>query len=205
MINKKQHFVFVHLGKTGGTSVVNMLRKHQFNFDVIHVHKIKYDPLKKYVLLLRDPIERFISAFNWRYFLLVDDIQKKNWNTSTKPSSKNELELLKKYNTPNALAEDINNFNYEKDYIHHINENLEFYFQNFPLPNKNIIGILNTKSLQEDFQHLFGINELLTREKQNSHYSTFLSEQAKANLLKFLEKEYQIYANITSFSGTTLP
>ena len=65
MISKNQDFVFVHLGKTGGSSAIAMLYKHGFNnFKVIHVQKVKYDPSKKYVLLLRDPIERFISAFN---------------------------------------------------------------------------------------------------------------------------------------------
>ncbi len=199
MISKNQEFVFVHLGKTGGSSIIDSLKKHGFHkFEVIHVQKVKYNPNKKYVLLLRDPIARFISAFNWRYFLLIDDKQKKSWDKNTKPASKNELQLLLKYKTPNALAEDIVNFNYNKDYIHHINEGYEFYFNDFILnfDKKSILGIMKTESLQEDFSCLFGISAKLSNEKQNSSYCKSLSELGRQNLIAFLKKDYIIFKQL---------
>ncbi len=201
MIDCKTKFVFVHLGKTGGSSVISMLKKHKFNFEIVHIQQVKFDPLKKYVLLIRNPIKRFVSAFNWRYFLLVDDICKKNWSFSTKPATRNEILLLKKYKTPNNLAENIANFDYEKDYIHHINENYEFYFQEFFLSHSQFsfqnIFVMNTESLQEDFQKLFGINEQLSREKNNPNYNCVLSLKAVENLNMFLHKDIEIYQKLS--------
>ncbi len=197
MISKNQPFTFVHLGKTGGSSVISALKNNGFNFEVVHIQKVIFDASKKYVLLIRDPIERFISAFNWRYYLLIDADRRK-WNKNTKTASKNELELLLKYKTPNLLAENIQNFNFDKDYIHHINENYEFYFHDFLSKfNKNsIYGVMRTESLQSDFESLFGIKDLLPNEKQNISYNKQLSKTAFCNLLTFLEKDYIVYKSL---------
>merc|ERR1712113_1239058 len=55
-------FEFIHIGKTGGGTVV---RKLQLLEDQWHLVKLVFDPRKKYIIWVRNPVARFVSSYNY--------------------------------------------------------------------------------------------------------------------------------------------
>lgn len=67
---KMKDVLLIHVGKTGGTSVSWSMRANKIAITEIHVHPVlpKMMQRHKYVFVtIRDPIERFISAFNFNH------------------------------------------------------------------------------------------------------------------------------------------
>lgn len=62
---------FIHIGKTGGTTIHTLLR-NQKNYKDYHLVK-NYSANEKYVLWIRNPIHRFVSAFNHSYYAINTD------------------------------------------------------------------------------------------------------------------------------------
>jgi len=183
--------VFVHIGKCGGSSVIEELKRKNIKFFEKHVESFKFRKDKKYIIILRNPISRFVSAFNWRYKLVVEDgTQKSDYH--------GERELLEKYKNANDLAEGIYNdkneliidFQREEFYIHHLKEDINFYIGDL-LKNckkKNIRAVLATESLNDDLKRHFDIT-LKSHLKKNAK-RTHLSIKAVNNLVKYFEKDY---------------
>jgi hypothetical protein len=73
------NLVVIHIGKCGGSTVVTELRSNNINFENIHVRNVKYEVNKTYVIIIRNPIQRFISAFNWRHYLVTNKLRKSGW------------------------------------------------------------------------------------------------------------------------------
>jgi len=143
----------IHIGKCGGSTVISMLKQNKIKYNKIHITKPIFNNHDKYLIVLRNPIERFISAFNWRYKLVViDKIQNKRFI--------GEKEVLQKYKSVNTLAENIREFNINETYIHHIKENISFYLDDFlkDCRKENIIGVVITEKLNSDMKHIFGID-----------------------------------------------
>ena len=65
----------IHIGKCAGSSIRNELIQKNVNFICFHCHTVEYDKNAKYIIVIRNPIKRFISAFNWRCNLVC--IEKK--------------------------------------------------------------------------------------------------------------------------------
>jgi hypothetical protein len=66
-INDK--LVFVHIGKTGGSTIQKFLKDNLIEHRLIHCHPVPSEVLhkdSKVLISIRDPIERITSAFNWR-------------------------------------------------------------------------------------------------------------------------------------------
>jgi len=184
MINKNNKFTLIHIGKCGGFTVDTFLRNNNFQFESTHIKKCNFDNDKKYVIVIRNPISRFISAFYWRYKLVVKDKIQENRFIG-------EKNILEYYKTANNLAENIFNFNIDKNYIHHIKEDIDFYIGDFLLNCKkeNILGIITTETLNDDIFELFGINNIIHNNKGDT-YDKNLSNNAYNNLKKFLSKDY---------------
>ena len=71
---------FFHLGKGGGGSIYFLLKDHHLSFTrnhplPKHTDQLVDGPSSTLLLNIRDPVDRFISAFNWRALLMckVDD------------------------------------------------------------------------------------------------------------------------------------
>lgn len=122
----------VHVGKSGGTftrKILNMSPILQLQFSTVRVvHAIKA-PLHKesrYLILVRDPISRSISAFNWRYSKVV---------LGGEPGRfPNEARVLSRYESLSNLAENLYsegtlNRSVDRDFrsIHHLRENISFH------------------------------------------------------------------------------
>ena len=70
--------IYVHIGKCGGSSLWQvipdspLLKKRFNNVTKVHISKPPIFNKASYLIVLRNPIKRAISAFNWRYKLVVE-------------------------------------------------------------------------------------------------------------------------------------
>lgn len=188
IINFRTDLVLIHVGKCGGSTVNSELKENGFTFIEKHVCKVKFDSKKKYIIVIRNPISRFISAFNWRYKLVVKDGSQRN-------RFKGEYEILKKFNNVNTLAENLFDekgirFDFNENYIHHLKEDINYYIGDFlkACNSENIRFVISTETLNQDMDECFGIKVNKHEKKNKSEY--FLSEKAILNLRKFLVEDY---------------
>lgn len=179
--------VLVHIGKCGGTTVHNLLMEKKIKHRTIHIKKCRFNNNEQYIILLRNPIKRFISAFNWRYMLAVDQKRQRE-------RFKGEKEVLEKYKTVNGLAEQIAAFDINESYIHHIKEDINYYLEDIlkECKKENILAVMTTETLNKDLSDLFNIENKELKINQNSkQYDTTLSELGYENLKKYLVKDYE--------------
>lgn len=180
-----KNIIFIHIGKCAGSTVEHMFEKNNIKIkEKIHVEKPVYDNKYKYVILLRNPIKRFISAFNWRRKLVIDD-------KSQEFRFENEKTLLEKYKNINNLSQRISEFSSENGYIHHINENIDFYLTDFlnECEKENIIAVMTTETLNKDLKHFFNIDLDETHINKNKKNEK-LSDLEYSNLKQYLKKDY---------------
>ncbi len=197
--------VLIHIGKCGGSTVVRELERSDLSFYQVHIRPARYVKGKEYFIALRNLVSRFISAFNWRYKLVVlDQVQKDRFD--------GEYDLLKKFGDVNRLAEALYNNNGDllidlsnKDnYIHHLYEDIQFYLKDFlnDCPAENIGGVICTESLAEDMKRLFNI-DVTRHDKKNKSMSTQLSPLAKENLNRYLKPEFDIIDKLNDMGVLT--
>ena len=94
------NLVIIHIGKCCGKTINYELNSNNIKYSRIHIREAIYQPNKKYVIEIRNPIKRFISAFNWRYYLVCDSkMQKDRFN--------NEKNILDKYKNVDNLCKDL--------------------------------------------------------------------------------------------------
>ena len=178
----------IHIGKCGGMTVSSLLILRGIKHKAIHLRKPIFDRTHKYIILIRNPNQRFISAFNWRYKLVIADKAQENKFIG-------EKEILKKYRTVSNLAADISNFDINKTYIHHIKENINFYLGDFltHCKKENIIGIITTENFDCDMEQIYGkgITHNIHIHNNKSNGNCELSDEEKANLKSYLHEDYE--------------
>ena len=191
--------VLIHIGKCGGSSLRKAILSSDVykNIEIVHIKKPVYTHNVNYYIVARDPIKRAISAFNWRYKLVVEEEREKQ-----KYRFENEYEILNKYKNLNNLCEKLYNDNGEPDQasiiefetIHHLKERISFYLSDFldVCPKDQIKGVLMQETLTQDLEKIFSIpSAVMGSEKQNKVPSkSFLSPKAHRNLVRFLEADY---------------
>ena len=192
---EKESVVLVHIGKCGGRTLKNGLSNAKRNMvdNIVHVYKPVYRSDLKYIVVARDPVSRLISAFNWRYRLVVEEkVQRDRF--------KGEYEVLTKYQNLNALAEALY-FNdgepnrlahKEANMIHHVFEGISYYLTDLleKCRKDQIVGLLMQESLNQDIERVFGYrNELNVHNNSNGKLDP-LTATAKRNLKEFLAKDY---------------
>ena len=85
--DQKNNTVLIHIGKCGGSTLKAAIMKtyNDFPFDIVHIEKPFFKSKNKYIIIARGPISRVISAFNWRYKLVVEtEIQKNRFKDEHK-------------------------------------------------------------------------------------------------------------------------
>ena len=212
------NIVLIHVGKCGGATIRTTLHNnnskyYSIKFYSIHTEVIKLKKNTKYVILLRNPVSRFISAFNWRYKLVILD-------KTQEDRFPNEKNVLEKYKNVNNLAENIEKYDddYAEEYIHHIYEDINYYLSDFlqDCKKEDILGVITQENLDKDFKKIFKIdieNNLRVNEGDPS-LSKKISYSGYKLLKKYLWKDYECinklykmgclsekqYNNLTNFS-----
>ena len=191
-INMK-NLVIIHIRKCGGGTILEELQSRNIKFKEIHIEEAVYEPHCDYVIVIRNPITRFISAFNWRYYLVCDSkIQEDRFD--------NEKNILEKYKNVDNLCVDLKNnpniFNGEPEsdnYVHHLSEDIHFYLKNFikKCPIKQIIGIICTETLKKDMKNIFNI-DVTKHDKDNSGYNKIITNDSYHILKSYLANDYMI-------------
>ncbi len=163
--------------------------------DIVNMSKPQFDSRKKYIIVARDPISRFISAFNWRYKLVVkDEVQKNRFP--------GEYEILKKYknlsNFSEALYDEegilVSEVAQEFETVHHLRESIAFYLEDFlkVCPSSSIIDVIMTETLSYDIERVLGVSQSnVSHEKNNKNFgNSDLTDRARKNLVQYARSDY---------------
>ena len=205
--------VFVHAGKCGGSSLWDAIRQSPAvaaRFDQITKIHIRKPPILKrarYMVVVRNPVARAISAFNWRYKLVVEDALQKD-------RFPGEHGVLVRHGTLNALAEALYgadgapNAAAAQDFrkIHHLREDIAFYLKALlaGISPGQIFAVLTTERLDEDIERVLDVK---TVPRNHAHRDKTprerleLSDRARANLTRFLAEDYACLAKLFDMAG----
>jgi hypothetical protein len=192
--------VLIHVGKCGGRTVRDGIKNAVRNCDLheVHVQKPIYRKDLKYIIVARGPISRLNSAFRWRYKLIVSD-----GNQKVKYRSKDEHDVLVKYENLNNIAEALYHENGEANAIAqkeirkigHIRQDISFHLRDLlsRCQPTQIVAVLMQENLDEDIFRVFGYRNELTRHSNpaSEEEDKALSETALINLMKFFEEDYE--------------
>ncbi|MBL69653.1 MAG: hypothetical protein CMO74_14625 [Verrucomicrobiales bacterium] len=187
---------FIHIGKCGGSTIKRTLIDNAVKFRHIHLKRPEHEPDSKYLIALRNPVERFISAFYWRRFLLL----------SGQEAGGKELEFYKEYKDLNNLCEHLfdenSNLNplidskihqhYTCGHPSHVGMGIDYYIGGITreLTPKNVFGAICTETLSQDMKRLFDV-EVTRHARKNSANKLETTQQSRFLLKKYLAKDYQ--------------
>ena len=180
---------FIHIGKTGGTTIYHLLHNLFYNnidkheYVAYHLEK-NYENDEYYIIWIRNPIGRFVSAFNQSYYgihtniktidsfdiehCLIPNKMKKSMNQPYIFSREYDL-LMREFQSANELAESLTSvdetkrekairlMNREEE---HIFKNIGWYLNNGDfLKNKKdkILFVGKTETMKEDIIQLSDI------------------------------------------------
>ena len=194
----------IHVGKSGGSTVrlaieqSPLLAKKYDKIKITHVAQLKYRRRHDYLIIIRNPIDRAISAFNWRYHLVVETEKQRE-------RFKGEWQVLEKYSTLNSISENLYspdsellNARVSREFraIHHLREDISFYLSAM-LKDVNpgqIYGIIKQHSLAADCKLLLGPSVEVQHDKSHGHsvdpWKKELSKLARRNLRRFLHEDF---------------
>jgi len=197
--------VFVHVGKCGGSSVRTALRYSHVDFNVVHVRRVQgcsLDVPRNWVVAVRDPIDRAVSAFNWR--------SPRNGDQGAPSDNLTEFEVNKFY----ACFKEVNEFaealgdnsvcgsrarKILNDHAPHLGMGLEFYLSSeldCILTQKVYLIRVETWAQDiSDVTKLFGAAQEPTAPVHANYpmnNNTYLSAKGRARLKETLWQEYEI-------------
>lgn len=203
----RRDLLFVHVGKCGGSTVRQALRESPIlerDFRRLRRYHFEAPPLErtaKYLFVTRDPIERAISAFNYRYYHVV-------MNGREVGRFAGEHEVLLKYGNLNSLAENlfvsgsisaevVDDFNH----IHHLgDESLSFYLKSLlpGIKESQVVGVLRTEKLDLDIMETLGVAVERKRVTSNkvAPEMKYLSPLALSNLRQLLVDDYYYFEKL---------
>lgn len=191
----------VHIGKCGGGSLKAALRKAGIadEIRVFHVQQPVFRKNMRYIILARNPLKRTISAFNWRYKLVVVTKEQRH-------SDPGEFEALTQYGNINALGEALYDDNgmprpeaiKSIRTIGHIRMDISFYLTDLldRCRPDQIQAVLMQETLNQDIEKVFGINNEYQIHENSGMRGQPLSSKARKNLMRYLHRDYEALARL---------
>ena len=164
--------------------------------EIVHLKPPVYHPGVQYVIVARDPIQRAISAFNWRYRRVVIEE-----HPDQRHKIRGEYEILKKYGSITTIAEALfdqqgrprRKVHTEMRRIRHVRWDIAYYLGAFlrKCPPQQIAAVLMQETLDADIERVFGVRPT-SRLNDNSalRRQTVLSRRAWWNLRRYLHEDY---------------
>ena len=200
-IEKK--IIFVRTPRSGSTFLTNFLKLIEPKIKYKVFYSSHYSNLdfiigrSKYILIVRNPIRRFYSAFYFLKTLKVGTYYHKNH------------EIWKKFKDINELCENLSDENYSKEankFIyrsHHISRSLSQQFSIDKLKKYQPYFVFEYEDLKNDINHFLTKNNIvfditlhntIENKEKNLFYKNFnLSQKSKKNLEILLKKDIEIY------------
>ena len=201
---------FIHVGKCGGSTIEKLLADSPLvsaRYESVvesHVSGVSVDSNCDYLICLRNPISRAISAYEWRKKLVVSDPPP---NQATR--FRGEQDVLKAYVTFSDLTSKLYHADASlnelaaRDFqlIHHLRESISFYLKPLlpVLRCSNIYGVICQENLSADCEKLLGVSPNGLAERKNylrQESPATLGEQAIANLKRYLHDDYACITNL---------
>lgn len=194
--------VLVHIGKCGGRSVRQTVRRETQKGDVftVHVRAPVWRRDLKYIIIARDPLSRLVSAFNWQYKVVVQD-------GTDRAAHKDEYRALVKYSGLSELAERLYRADGTLDKavrrdmrsISHVRMDISFYLK--PLLRRcdpdQISAVLMQETLDDDIYRVFGYKtDKRTNFNPDNLGKKELSDVAAANLKRWLSSDYEMLTKL---------
>ena len=166
---------------------------------IFHLRQPVYRKHLRYIIVARNPFERTISAFNFRYKLVVvDEVERDRFP--------GEHEVLTKYGSLEALGEAL----YDDDgapslgaikdmrTIHHIREDINYYLTRLLdrcCPDQ-IEAVLMQERLNVDIERVFGINDIPRIHDNRAMRGSPISPKARRNLMQYSHRDYEALARL---------
>jgi hypothetical protein len=198
----------LHIPKTGGTAIrdsINpLLIEKKLNDKILvtsHSDSLINDEKYNYIFFLRNPIDRFVSAFISRY--------RKGYPKYNIEWTESEKFYFEKFKTPNELGENLyktdESINMIKN-ISHLNNSFYRFFrseENLERCKDKILFVGITENLNKDFYKmcdklklknvkLLQDDILIHKTPEDYNYMKFLSEESINNLKKYYEKDFKM-------------
>lgn len=206
---------FLHIGKTGGTAIREVITQHndsqpdkliRYFGHRMSLRKIANEDLTpRLIFIVREPVSRFISAFNSR--LRKGKRGDKIWRPE-------EEKAFERFKTPNSLAEALSSSDVGEreaaeeamNSIGHLKKSLNRFIGPVSLLEKEkgrIFFIGDQKHLTEDFEtlkRLIGMNDdiRLPEDPRTAHRAPdtvdrSISELGAANIRRHYKDDYPVY------------
>ena len=227
--SSKSPYIFIHLGKTGGTTVVEAMKEFKsLGMDVPHVAKhsasldgiAKKFPNSRFSVILRDPLERIISGFNSRLRQGRPTYGGQNW-TNEEAISFSFFPTVETYLRACISKDerDISAASFATRSIRHIRLGYEscfrnpkqvkaqinrFYFIGHILNmDESIAGIFNPFGIDHEFYHEIEAKHV-SKIRPNDVLSQFNGEEI-SSLKQYFKAEYAIYNELVRHVSVPLP
>ena len=192
---------YIHIGKCGGKTLLGAVNESEMlasRYQIIkriHIKKPKFSRHHHYLIVLRNPISRAVSAFNWRFNLVVEtDAQRTRF--------RNEHAVLEKYQTLNRLAESLYangslDHRVARDFrtIHHLREDISFYLSRLlkKVSADQILPVIAQETLNSDMAEILGVEKVQDVHRHGNlvdEEKLKLSSEALRNLRQFLTEDF---------------
>jgi len=201
---------FIHSGKTGGSYLIDLLGINMRDKKTYrHIcNKPDFDENRKYIIWIRNPIERFVSAFNYAYSALIQDVSSlteftletclipeymklRHITKSKYLFSKEYDEAILFFETPNKLAEALSStdsvlkqkaLNLMNCQVEHINRGIGWYLHNGDFIKKlkeNILFVGKMETMDEDADKLFKLLNKKYEKKTRLRENIYIGKEAK--------------------------
>ena len=206
MIFFKEPVHFLHIGKTGGTSIINQLIllneipdcPHHFHF-YNHQVKLRHLPLdQKYFFAVRDPVDRFVSGF----------YSTKHKNKGM-PWTQAETTAFDNFSDANSLAESLFSnsliglaaHDAMKSIKHVADFQIDWITSASMLTAHQPIAVLNQKTLEHDFNQLLKKLNMqsvaLPTQNTATDHASVLSDRAIENIKIWYQRDIKFIEYIT--------
>ncbi|MFM8414428.1 MAG: hypothetical protein ACKOCX_06860 [Planctomycetota bacterium] len=205
-------FDLVHVGKCGGSTIVEELRARGFRFEHVHMRRPVVEAARRYVVLVRDPVARFVSAFNWRKHLLDNDLlpAARKQDPIAQLRHRSEREFLAQFESVNAFAErlvqpelyDVSPMSTLMSLIGHAPQGFEWYLGDLVgrIQPSQLFGVICTERLADDCEVVFGFRPTAERNRLSGSQGAVLSPEGRSNLARQFEPEYRTLSRLADLA-----
>jgi len=204
-------FVLVHVGKCGGTSAVEELRERGYHFDHVHLRRPEANPGHRYVILVRDPVARVVSAFNWRRRLFAaGSLSAGGDDAVARLRHAAEHDFLSRFESVNEFAErlefheghEVSPMATMMQLIGHVPHGFAWHLDGLlrRIEPRQLVGIVATERFAEDFERVFGFLPVARRNRHEGSGSSELSPRGRESLARVLAPEYEKLAGLAALA-----